>query len=287
MARTISLVSVMSEFEDMVQEELQNHERLSGTCMEYDTMGDTFNIPYFGSLDLESTNFSAGNIPVEDVLQRNVVLPQTNFQLKTVIGNGYATLFNFDVIQGHVRQHANARGRFNDKLKIDALVAADADFIVGNNNLITATGGFLVRNLTDARFKIVQNGGDDNQLSCWVSALNMPSFFNDADFKSWDQNADRPLMKGSLGHYGGVDIRTKGEANTDKLPSNVGVTESTSYVVDYNALAVGYNRRPVATVFDERDEDRVTVLSVATAGAIVTLPKAIVKTVVTIDIPVT
>ena len=108
MANTISLETVMSEFNDMVQEELQNNQMLAGTVREYDTSGQDFNLPYFDQLSLNPAGFDSGNIPVVDVAQRNVQIVQGNHNLKTTIGNAYQTLFNYDVIQGHVKQHANA-----------------------------------------------------------------------------------------------------------------------------------------------------------------------------------
>ena len=274
MANTISLQTVMSEFNDMVQEELQNSQKLAGTVREYDTAGQDFNLPYFDQINLQKSNFDAGNIPVIDVAQRNVQIVQGNHNIKTTIGYAYETLFNYDVVQGHVKQHANALGRFNDKMKLDALIAADADFTENNNNLITAQG-LKVTDLVEAKFMLLDNGCNEDGFSMYTSAKNMKSFFNDSDFKSWDQNSDRPLMKGSIGFYMGVDMRVLGSAS---IPNTLpGGTSPTNYIVDYESVAVAYNRRPYCRVVQEDFEDRITVLSVATAGSAVTRAQGVCK----------
>lgn len=288
LTRTISLYTVMDEFDDYVHSELQNIEALQGTCRIYDgTEGQTMNVPFFDQLAMNQTNFSAGNIPVIDVNQRNVPIVQANHHLKTTIGNAYQTLFAYDVIAGHARQHALAIARFNDQLKIDALIAADSDFTVSNNNLITASGGFLVKNLTDSGYKLIDNGCTDSMISAYVSAKNMPSFYNDPDFKSWDQNSERPLMDGPVRRrrYDNVDVRVLGSASTANTLPPGGTVNSNVYVLGYESLAVAYNRRPKSIVVQEEFEDRVTVLSSATAGASVLLPEGIVKIETTIDIP--
>jgi hypothetical protein len=278
----------MDEFDDYVHSELQNIEALQGTCRTYDgTEGQTMNVPFFDQLAMNETNFSAGNIPVVDVNQRNVPIVQANHHLKTTIGNAYQTLFAYDVIAGHARQHALAIARFNDKLKLDALLAADAEFTVGNNNLITASSGFLVKHLTDADYKLIDNGCTDSMISAYVSAKNMPSFTNDPDFKSWDQNSERPLMDGPRRSrmYNGVDMRVLGSASPANTLAPGGTVNSNVYVVGYESMAVAYNRRPKSIVVSEEHEDRITVLSSATAGASVLLPEGIVKIDTTIDIP--
>ena len=275
---TISFETVMQEFDNMVQEELQNKEKLSGTCREYDTSGESFNIPYFDQLAMNASDFSSGNIPTVDVAQRNVPIVQANHNLKTSIGYAYQTLFNYDVIQGHVRQHAHALARFNDSMKLKALIAADANFTVGNNNLVTTTD-LTVTQLMAGKWKLVDNGCDEDGLSMYTSAKNMPSFFNDADFKSWEQNSGRPLMKGSIGNYGGLDIRVLSSASlANTLPKGTGPN---NYIVDYDSIYVGYNRRPSSKVCIEEDQDRVTILSVATAGSIVSRPEGVCKIITT------
>ena len=276
---TISFQTVMSEFDSMVQEELQNMEKLSGTVREYDTSGESYNIPYFDQLSMKESDFSSGNIPTVDVAQRNVQIVQSNHNLKTTIGYAYQTLFNYDVIQGHVQQHAHALARFNDNMKLKALIASDAEFNVGNNNLITTTD-LTVTNLIEGRFKLIDNGCTGDSLSMYTSSKNMPTFFNDSDFKSWDQNSDRPLMKGSIGTFGGVDIRVLSSASIEStLPKTTGPN---NYIVDFDSVAVGYNRRPTSKVCVEDDQDRVTILSVATAGSIVTRPEGVCKIITTI-----
>ncbi len=275
---TISFETVMSEFDNMVQEELQNIEKLAGTVREYDTSGESFNIPYFDQLSMKASDFSSGNIPAVDVAQRNVQIVQANHNLKTTIGYAYQTLFNYDVIQGHVQQHAHALARFNDNMKLKALIAADAQFTVGNNNLVTSTD-LSVANIIAGRFKLIDNGCTGDRLSMYTSAKNMPTLFNDNDFKSWDQNSARPLMKGSIGHYAGVDVRVLSSASLENtLPKATGPN---NYIVDYDSIAVGYNRRPSSKVCVEDDQDRVTILSVATAGSIVTRPEGVCKIITT------
>lgn len=272
--KKVSFETVMSEFDDWVHEELQNSEKLQGTCQEYDSLGADQNIPYFDQLSMEKGDFGSGDIPVVDVPQRNVQVFQDNHRLKTIFSNGYQTEFAYSIVQNHVKQHAHAISRFNDYMKLQALIVADSEFTDENNNLITSTD-LSVQNLIDAKFMLIDNGVIDDRMSMYTSARNMPSFFKDSDFKSWDQNSARPLMKGSIGHYMGVDIRVLGSASKEnKLPESTGPD---NYVVDYNSLIVKYNRRPKTTVHLEDSQDRISILSVATAGSVVSNHKGILK----------
>ena len=134
-------------------------------------------------------------------------------------------------------------------MKLDALIAADAEFTTGNNNLITAAG-LKVAVLGEAKWKLVDNGADSNALSMYCSARNMPVFFNDNDFKNWEMNSNRPLMKGSVGYFYGVDIRVLSSASASNT-SPGGATTPTDYLVEYESVAVAYNRRPFCTVATE------------------------------------
>jgi hypothetical protein len=85
--------------------------------------------------------------------------------------------------------------------------------------------------------------------------------------------------------YNGVDMRVLGSASPANTLAPGGTVNSNVYVVGYESMAVAYNRRPKSIVVSEEHEDRITVLSSATAGASVLLPEGIVKIDTTIDIP--
>jgi len=169
MARAaLSLTTVMEEFESYVSEELQNYEELSGTTLTYDSEGETLNIPFLNQARMTQSDFGSANIPVTDVEQRNVAITQRNFKLKNALSESYKTLFAYDIVQGFAAQHANARGRFNDFLKLDTVLTADAAgiFTVGNNNLIDlGAANLTVDALTAAYGMLVSNGAAKGKLS--------------------------------------------------------------------------------------------------------------------------
>lgn len=285
MARTIDLNCVVTQFETMVLQELQNKEALFGTVREYDSVGEIFQIPKFGPLDLQPHDFSAGNLPVSDLSTDKIQVTPMPSVLKSVIGTNYQTLFNFDLVSGYARQHANAIGRYLDSKKIDLVTEQDAIFTAGNNNLVdlsTETGAdqyFSVNALVRAKAKLIENGADcsPDSLSLWMPARNLPSFMADARFTSWDYNSDRPLENGRVTPgFMGVSFREIGSASTVGSIPLVGGFNSV-YLVSKDAIAMAFNKRPFSMVVKNDSELRTEVISDAVCGAGIAFEKAIVK----------
>ena len=289
MARMIDISTAMDEFDTMVQSELHNYEKLPGTVREYDTQGRHFNIPLYSSLTVNQTDFGTGGIPVSDPAQREVTIQQDNFSLKTVIGKGYETLFAYDVIAGHARQHAQAAARFRDYLKLRALFADDTIFSAANNNLVPVastapnpvTEQLSVERFTAGYFQAIDNGVPENMLSYWAPARAMADLTSQDDkFSNWDFNETRPLQHGVGRGYAYLGVPFKILGNAGAAAPNITQSQNTipdggtganayqrSYLVHMDALALCWNRRINSRVVVEDWEDRVTVITTATAGS--------------------
>ena len=302
MARTIDLRTVMQQFDDMVKSELHNYEFLAGACREYESEGTTFNLPLFGDIELVTTDFGTGGIPVTDPQQRNVTVNQENFQLKTTIGGGYKTLFAYDVIEGHVKQHAQATARYMDFLKINAITQGQimttsplfggnadtamnpATALANQVNLGTGTAtDFTVNKIVSASAKSLDNGVPFGSSTFWVPALLMGDLqSNNVDnrFSNWEFNDVRTIQHGikqTLSYNGMMFHQIGGASSKNQLPTGTTATNLFSYMVYHEAIAVCYNRRPMTRVIPEPWEDRVTVLTSATAGSHVVFPNGIIR----------
>ena len=120
--RYIDLETAAEIFAAEVEMGAQNKERLQGACLEsMGEMGKTTHRPVSGMLDMDVRDFSVGNIPISELDVGEYTIDRKNFVKKTVISPAQNTLFAYDEIQRHSREHANLLGRYRDKIKLDAL----------------------------------------------------------------------------------------------------------------------------------------------------------------------
>lgn len=291
--REMNLTDVKEEFSVLVQTELQNQERLTGCTQEFDTGGAAFNLPVVGQIDMSQkaaspSGFDAGNIPISDVGQRNIVFSPADYNVKNSLGNAYQTLFNFDIVSIYAKQHAKALARFNDSLKLGAVLLNDGNFTAGNNNLVLeAVGqntGLNVDKISEAKFKLDANGIDDGMLSLWTNASSMPTLLADERYSNFFYANQKAYTIGGFKYPPvlGVDIRILSEVAADEgkvnniIPIDAG-GKTAAYLVWYDSIGVTYNRRPKSIVVEERWEDRISLLGTGTADSQIIFPKGVVK----------
>ncbi|MHA1833598.1 MAG: phage capsid protein, partial [Candidatus Baldrarchaeia archaeon] len=117
-----SLEAASELFKTEVTTKYQNTEKLGYTIEErHGTSGTTLNVPVSDEIEMNQGNFAPTDIPVTPVEETNVPIVAKDFRLKTVIGGGEETLFNYDKIVTHARLHAKASGRMNDFVKLSAI----------------------------------------------------------------------------------------------------------------------------------------------------------------------
>src|SRR4051812_17136031 len=122
MADQISLATAMQLFDTQVTLQYQNNQRLAGTIDErHGTTGTTLNVPVSDLIEMTQGDFAANDLPVTPVNETNIQVVTKDYHVKTVIGGGEKTLYNFDKIVDHAKLHALASARMDDYIKINAI----------------------------------------------------------------------------------------------------------------------------------------------------------------------
>ena len=106
-------------------------------------------------------------------------VPTNNYHLKTVIGDGEKTLYNFNKILDHAKTHGLAAARLTDYIKINAIFS-DPDFIAGKIYTVPVdvevNTGINEGKYSDAISYLESQGMDvhDLEVTTWVPALLKP-----------------------------------------------------------------------------------------------------------------
>jgi len=79
---------------------------------------------------MNQTHFAPTDIFITPVNETNIQVPTNDYHLKTVIGSGEKTLYNFDKFRDHTKLYAKAAARLTDYIKIPAIFS-DPAFIKG------------------------------------------------------------------------------------------------------------------------------------------------------------
>lgn len=277
--RTVNLTTASTEFNPMVESELQNMERLMGTVRTYDSVGESMVLPKIGSIDMQQTaespaEMTAGDIPVQDFDQAKIIFIPGGFKVKTVLSEEYATLFNYDILSARARQQAKAIGRFNDYMALRPALAGT--YNAGNKNLVVQSVGgntnLNVDKIAQAKFQLNANGVDDSNISLWTNASTMAGLLKDQRYSNFFYaNQKAYTIGGQQSPILGVDIRTLSEISANGKVNNLipiaadGTTAA--YMVWYDAIGINYNRRPTSKIVTVEDQDRVEILTVATADS--------------------
>src|SRR6478736_1411116 len=139
MSFNIDTATAMQLFDTEVTLKYQNHMRLQNTIEErHGTTGTTLNVPVSDLIEMEQGSFAPTDIPVTPVNETNRAIVTNDYHLKTVIGGGEKTLFNFDKIVDHAKLHALAAARLDDYIKINAIYS---DPLVGTIYTVPVTVG--------------------------------------------------------------------------------------------------------------------------------------------------
>lgn len=274
-AQITSLAAAMQLFDTEVTLKYQSHLRLQHTIDErHGTTGTTLNVPISDLIEMQLGNFSPTDIPVTPVTETNRQVVTNDYHVKTVIGGGEKTLFNFDKIVDHAKLHALASARMTDYIKINAIFS---DPNVSTINTVLKTVGV---NTSVNEGKIANGIGyleaqgvdvQDNSVGIWIPALLKQGLYNDDKVVNFFYNDVKPLTNNRIISYLGCDIRFLGENGINKIPSTTSMGVSTYLVpmVHRDAIVQTFNRDISTTITWLPHQDRWELLTILTSGGLI------------------
>lgn len=283
MSDQIDLATASQLFDTEVTIKLQNAQYLAGAIEErHGTTGEATNIPLSDIVEMELQSFAPTDIPVTPINPTNIMVVPYNYALKSVIGGGEKTLFNYNKIIDHSKMHAKAAGRMIDYIKINALFGySGLGSIYTVDSDVGANTGMNEGKLADALSYLEDQGADvlDNACSLWMPALVKKSMLDDEKVVNLFYNDKRPLADGRLSSYLGVDIRTLGSNGINTIPFTSGGSPSVDTylvpVVNKESMVQIFNRDVQTSITWVAQNDRWELLTVMTSGCNVIQPNGI------------
>lgn len=272
-APQINTATAMQLFDTLVTLKYQNSEKLANTIAErHGTKGLVVNVPVSDLIEMSVGSFAPSDIVPTPVNETNVAVTTNDYHVKTVIGGGEATLYNFDKIVDHAKLHGLAGGRILDYVKISAIYS-DPNF-----NTITAipvaTGvntGINSGKMT-AGLAYLQDQGvdvDNYNVSMWAPALEKAALMADERVVNFFYNDVKPLTDYRIQTYLDVDCRFLGSNGVNKIPftTNAGVNTYLVPMVAHDAMLQTFNRDLSTSCTWIPNQDRWELLSTVTTGA--------------------
>ena len=272
MADQIDLATASELFDNEVTIQYQNMQKFGYTIDErHGTVGTTLNVPVSDLIEMQLGNFAPTNIPITPVDETNIPVVTNDYRLKTVIGGGQKTLFNYDKITNHATLHAKAGGRLDDFVKVNAIFSNPG---IGSIYTVPVTVGVNTGinqgKMSDAVSYLEAQGMDvsDYSLSMWAPALLKKSMQDDDRIVNIFYNDNKPLTNNRIQSYLDVDCRFVGENGVNSIPSTgAGPAIYLVPIVHKDAIVQSYNRDMSTSITWVPQEDRWELLSTLTTGA--------------------
>lgn len=276
MSDQIDLATASQLFDTEVTLRYQNYQYLRGCVTErHGTTGDATNVPISSLIEMNDQTFAPSNIPVTPVDNTNQIVVPVNYALKTVIGGGEKTLFAYDKIVDHAKDHALAAGRQLDYVVIQSLIN-DAAYSSLYTVPVTVgvNTGMNEGKIADALSYLEDQGVDVQGMQCslWMPALTKKALLQDQQVTNIFYNDKKPLVDNVVTSYLGVDIRTLGSNGKNAIPRTGAGTTLSPYnylvpLVHRDAIVQIFNRDVQTSITWVPQNDRWELLTVVTTGA--------------------
>lgn len=273
MSLQVNEAAAMQIFDTQVTLKYQNHMKLMDTIDErHGTTGTTLNVPVSDLIEMTEGDFAPTDIPVTPVNETNVQVQTNDYHLKTVIGGGEKTLYNFDKIVDHAKLHALAGARMDDYLKINAIYSNSG---VGTIYTVPVTVGVNTGinegKMADAISYLESQGVDvDNySVSMWAPALLKKSMYDDDKIVNFFYVDHKPLTDNKIKTYLDIDCRFLGSNGINQIPftSSMGINTYLVPLVHKDAIVQSYNRDITTSITWLQNQDRWELLTILTSGA--------------------
>lgn len=275
MVAQINEATAMQIFDTEVTVKYQNHMRLMHTIDErHGTTGTTLNVPVSDLIEMEEGSFAPTDIPPTPVNETNRAVNTNDWHLKTVIGGGEKTLFNFDKIVDHAKLHALAGARLNDYIKINAIFGDPSVSTINTIGLTTGVNTGLNEGKIASGIAYLESQGVDVQdysVSIWSPALIKPSLYDDDKVVSFFYNDVKPLTDNRISGYLGCDMRFLGSNGVNSIPftTAAGINTYLIPMVHRDAIVQSYNRDVSTSITWLPNQDRWELLTTMTTGALI------------------
>jgi hypothetical protein len=179
-------------------------------------------------------------VPQSDVTPLNVAFSQATVNLTDFNAAEYADIFNqakvnFDERQELVQVVANAIGRRQDQIILDALAGSSTGNVVNENEGGTDTG-LNVAKLRAAKRLLDKNNVPMDNRHIIIHANSLASILGETSVTSADFNTVRALVSGELNTFLGFTFHTIGDRAEGGLP----IADSERKLWAFHRDAVGY-----------------------------------------------
>lgn len=197
--------------------------------------GSTVKFPKVGA------GVATPRIPQTDVSPINASFSQVTLTLADWNAAEYSDIFsqakvNFDERQELVQVVANAMGRRQDQMIIDALVAASTSLTVANSIGGTTTN-LNVAKLREAKRLLDKNNVDPMDRHIVIHANGLASLLSETAVTSSDFNTVKALVQGDINSFLGFNFHVLGDRPEGGLPVD-GSLDRTCFA--FHKSAVGY-----------------------------------------------
>lgn len=273
MVAQINEAAAMQLFDTFVTLKYQNHMRLEDTIDErHGTTGTILNVPVSDLIEMQEGDFAPLDIPPTPVNETNRQVVTNDYHVKTVIGGGEYTLFNFDKIVDHAKLHSLAAARTTDYIKINSIYS-DPGFSTIETIAVTegVNTGLNEGKMADGIAYLESQGVDVEgySVSQWAPALLKPSMYADDRVVNFFYNDVKPLTDNKIQTYLGVDCRFLGSNGINQIPFTTAMGINTYLVpmVHRDAIVQTFNRDIMTSITWLPNQDRWELLTILTSGA--------------------
>ena len=274
MSNQINEATAMHLFDTEVTLKYQNHMRLENTIDErHGTTGTTLNVPVSDLIEMQEGNFAPTDIPVTPVNETNIQVVTNDFHVKTVIGGGEYTLFNYDKIVDHAKLHALAAARMVDFIKINSIYTNSGFGTINTIPVTTGVNTGINEGKMAAGISYLESQGVDvmdYSVSMWAPALTKPSMYNDDKIVNFFYNDVKPLTDNRIQTYLDIDCRFLGSNGINQIPFSAiggGVNQYLVPLVHKDAIVQSFNRDVATSITWLPNQDRWELLTYLTSGA--------------------
>lgn len=274
MSNQINEATAMQLFDTEVTLKYQNHMRLENTIDErHGTTGTTLNVPVSDLIEMQEGNFAPTDIPVTPVNETNIQVVTNDFHVKTVIGGGEYTLFNYDKIVDHAKLHALAAARMVDFIKINSIYTNSGFGTINTIPVTTGVNTGINEGKMAAGISYLESQGVDvmdYSVSMWAPALTKPSMYNDDKIVNFFYNDVKPLTDNRIQTYLDIDCRFLGSNGINQIPFSAiggGVNQYLVPLVHKDAIVQSFNRDVATSITWLPNQDRWELLTYLTSGA--------------------
>ena len=290
----VDLTTAQRIFYDRADYEYQNRQYLAGIGQDHDMVGTSLEIPVVGTIEMQDRGFTSGDLAVQSITSRGVLIEPCDFFAKSTVGDSNETLFAYDKIDSWAKAHIKGAARKVDVVKLGAITGGT--YSVGAGNQVpknTATGtstGFTISQLVEAQTLLEDNGYDMlDDMFLVGNVKGVKNIFQDQQFTDWDFRPGRPFAESPVDQFDnlmGVSVRKLGSQGSNKIDVAGDQDTSSIYLIAGEAMANGYNKRLHSAIVSEPWNLRTSIVTGLTMGSKIVHPTGIIE-IIADQIPLT